>query len=111
MIDAKEPVEVPRGKIVDYLLDTAHPRGGPKARFFLAFGFSPAEPDAMAEALIDHLIGERCSVRADVAHGRRRLIAEGPLATPDGRGPRVRTVWQHETGAGWRLVTAVPLTR
>ncbi|WP_348271390.1 DUF6883 domain-containing protein [Methylobacterium sp. Leaf89] len=27
-------------KLVDYLLDLSHPRGGSKARFFLAFGFS-----------------------------------------------------------------------
>ncbi|AWN36983.1 hypothetical protein DK427_15600 [Methylobacterium radiodurans] len=66
----------------------------------------------MTEALIGHLIGERSAVRTDVVHGRRRLIAEGPLATPDGREPRVRTVWQYTAaGTGRRLVTAVSLTR
>jgi len=31
---------VERGKLVDYLLDLEHADGGPKARFFMAFGFS-----------------------------------------------------------------------
>ncbi|MGX7703302.1 DUF6883 domain-containing protein [Methylobacterium sp. Gmos1] len=47
-------LEVPGSKLVHYLLNVDHPKGGPKARFFLAFGFDPARPEVMAEALILH---------------------------------------------------------
>ncbi|WP_409565804.1 DUF6883 domain-containing protein [Methylobacterium sp. J-077] len=39
-------------KIVGYLLDPAHPKGGSKAKFLLHFGFSAAQPDILAEALV-----------------------------------------------------------
>ncbi|WP_245524468.1 DUF6883 domain-containing protein [Methylobacterium nonmethylotrophicum] len=45
-------LEVPGSKLVHYLLNVDHPKGGPKARFFLAFGFDPTQPETMAEALI-----------------------------------------------------------
>ena len=37
-------------------------------------------------------------------------LVEGPLATPSGRQPRVRTVWLVETGElAPRFITAYPL--
>ncbi|WP_279598472.1 DUF6883 domain-containing protein [Methylobacterium sp. J-026] len=44
MIDRdREPLfEVPEDKIVHYLLNVNHPKDGPKARYFLTFGFDPS---------------------------------------------------------------------
>ena len=41
-------------KILDYLLDLSHEEGGPKARFFMARGFSRASRQGFAEALVAH---------------------------------------------------------
>ena len=37
---------VDRGKILDYLLNDAHPDNGGKARFFASLGFSREDPDS-----------------------------------------------------------------
>ncbi|MCF4125408.1 DUF6883 domain-containing protein [Methylobacterium sp. SyP6R] len=103
-------LEVPGSNLVHYLLNVDHPKGGPKARFFLAFGFDPIQPEIMAEALIVQATDARCILRPVENGPYRRMIVEGPMETPDGRLPRVRSVWQWQDGAMWRLVTAVPLT-
>lgn len=39
-----------------------------------------------------------------------RYQVDGKLPTPDGRGPRIRTVWQRDKGQlAPRLITAYPL--
>ena len=108
--DWEPALEVPNSKVVNYLLNIDHPKGGPKARFFLTFGFDPAQPAVMAEALIAHAAEMRGTVRVTDTDGRRRMILEDPMRTPDMREPKVRTVWQLHEGVAWRLITAVPLT-
>ncbi|KMO34413.1 hypothetical protein VQ03_23430 [Methylobacterium tarhaniae] len=103
-------LEVPGSKLVHHLLNVDHPKGGPKARFFLAFGFDPGQPEIMAEALIMQATDARCILRSVELGPCRRMIVEGPMETPDGRRPRVRSVWQLQDGLMWRLLTAVPLT-
>jgi hypothetical protein len=51
---ASSACDAPRVKLRDYLLDQMHPDGGPKARFFEAFGYSPANITEFAAASIDH---------------------------------------------------------
>ena len=41
-------------KITDYLLNDAHPNNGGKAKFFMAFGFTPANWQELKNALLDH---------------------------------------------------------
>ena len=43
-------------KIAGYLLNLRHKQGGPKARFFLAFGFSLADPQTLGRAILDHAV-------------------------------------------------------
>jgi hypothetical protein len=45
---------VPERKVTHYLLNPAHPAGGGKAWFFLRFGFSVADWQKLAEALLRH---------------------------------------------------------
>jgi hypothetical protein len=100
---------VERGKIVDYLLNLTHRYGANKARFFREFGFRIEEWERMAEAFREH--GQACEVARmrETGHGPRFEV-EGELACPDGRRPRVRTVWQLDKGeVAPRLITAYPL--
>ena len=77
--------EIPDAKLVDYLLNPDHPNGGPKARFFLAFGFDARHPVVFAQALAAvHGSPDSRTRELDVG-GRRRLVVDGPIEAPDGR--------------------------
>lgn len=97
-------------KITDYLLSITSPRGRSKVRFFLRFGFSADNWQAFDEALrLQGAANEVVSI-VDTAHGLRYRV-DGIIETPDGRNPRIRTVWQINTGTDYpRLLTARPLT-
>ena len=100
---------VERGKVVEYLLNPAHPYGASKARFFVEFGFCIEQWEQLAEALREH--GRRHEVAGvrETGFGPRYTV-EGELSTPCGRRPRVRSVWQVDEGAiAPRLITAHPL--
>ena len=104
-----EQALVEREKIEDYLLNANHPFGASKAQFFTAFGFSLANWRQLAEALRVH--GRRHSVKQmrETGFGPRYEV-EGSLEAPDGRSPRVRSVWQWDHGAvAPRLLTAYPV--
>ncbi len=103
---AKTRVE--RKKIVEYLLSSSHPDGSAKARFFMRFGFSSEDWKIFARALRQH--GRAHDVTASVGsrHGTRYSV-DGLLKTPDGRKPKVRTVWVlAKRSKSPRLVTAYP---
>lgn len=100
--------EIAQAKLSDYLLDPSHPRGGPKARFLVRHGFARAYPSELEKSLRRHVVGSRR--REDPNAFGIFLVFEGPLTTPDGRNPRMRTVWQVETGSDVaQFVTAYPL--
>jgi len=104
-----EKAFVPPEKITGYLLDVTHDEGSGKALFFLQFGFSLAEWEALAHALLDHAHDHEI-VKQEVTLFGTRYIIEGVLKAPNGRAPKVRVVWfisQNETDP--RLVTAYPL--
>ncbi len=100
---------VEREKIVGYLLNPAHPFGTSKARFFGRFGFTADQWEVFAEKL------RRLGRSHDVVRSRQtpfgmRYEVDGELETPDGRRPRVRTVWQFdEDEVAPRLITAYPI--
>ena len=96
-------------KILGYLLNSSHRYGASKARFFAGFGFRLGDWGVLARALREH--GQRCEVSTERATGfGPRYELDGPLNTPDGRTPRVRTVWQLDLGqVAPRLITAYPL--
>jgi hypothetical protein len=101
---------VDEDKIVGYLLSSQHPDGRSKAVFFGSFGFSAARWELLADALRDHgLNGDVTSV-ATSDYGTRYSV-DGKIETPDGRNPRVRTVWLIDEREEPRLITAHPLRR
>ena len=100
---------VEREKIAGYLLNPSHRYGESKARFFTGFGFYVEGWETMAVALREH--GQRHEVaRVKETPFGPRYEVEGELLAPDGRRPRIRTVWQVDDGEiAPRLITAYPL--
>jgi hypothetical protein len=100
---------VDRSKIVDYLLSTTHPDGRAKAEFFLRFGFRADRWHELADALRGVGAANPVASLVETAYGLRYTV-DGPVRAPDGRAPRVRTVWIVEPGeVSARLITAHPL--
>ena len=100
---------VEREKIADYLLNPAHRYGASKARFFMHFGFRPEAWEQLAEALRQHGLAHDVTKARETGFGPRYEV-EGKLNCPNGRHPRVRSVWQLDQGEiAPRLLTAYPL--
>ncbi len=100
---------VEREKTVNYLLNLGHRYGASKARFFSGCGFRLAEWERLAEALREHGRTHEVARERETGFGPRYVV-EGPLTTPSGRRPGVRTVWQFDAGAvAPRLISAYPL--
>ncbi len=99
---------VEREKIVDYLLNAAHPDNGGKADFFLALGFSRDDWSALAGALRRLAEATEAIKSMESPHGQKYIL-DGCLETPGGKAPLVRTIWIVDRGqAAPRLVTAYP---
>ncbi len=104
-----EDARVDREKLTDYLLCVSHPDGASKAEFFARLGFRLEDWAALADALRRHGAHGGVVNTVDSAYGTRYAV-DGPLETPDGRNPLVRTVWIVEKGSARpRLITAHPL--
>lgn len=102
---------VPKRKITHYLLNPAHPAGGSKASFFLRFGFTIADWQRFADALLRHARENEVTTTDETPHGRRFAV-EGPLTAPDGSRLNVRSAWYISPGdVAPRFVTALPLRK
>jgi hypothetical protein len=100
---------VEQEKVVDYLLNASHRYGASKARFFAGFGFRIEEWAVLAEALREHGQQHEVSKVKQTVFGPRYQV-EGEIRAPDGRRPRVCTVWQLDEGqVAPRLITAYPV--
>lgn len=95
-------------KLTDYLLALAHPRGKAKAQFLLRFGYRAEAPHVLEGALLRH--ARDCEVvRKWVSPHGTKFELVGPLPSPDGRDPVVKSVWIIDHGASApRFVTMVP---
>lgn len=99
---------VDEDKILNYLLNSQHPDGAPKAKFFEALGFKADEWQALAVALVDVARSFDIMTFVESEHGQKYII-EGVIRSPINREAKVRTVWIVESGQdGPRLVTAYP---
>lgn len=104
-----ENARVERSKITDYLLAFDHPEGAGKAEFFASFGFSVAQWEVLADALLIHARTHPVSSSSRTQYGTKYRM-DGPICCPDGRSPTIRAVWIIDEGAeSPRLVTAHPL--
>lgn len=99
---------IDREKITEYLLNREHPDNGGKADFFISFGFSKEEWQTLAEAL--RVLARKSPVfqSLESVHGKKYIV-DGPIETPIGKTPIVRTIWIIDYGeTAPRLVTAYP---
>jgi hypothetical protein len=105
-----ERAYVEEQKIAGYLLSFSSEDGQHKAAFFERFGFMVDDWRALADALVQHAShGLVSAVEANEPFGLIYVV-EGPLRTPTGRRPDVRSVWEvREHGAAPRLITAYPV--
>lgn len=94
-------------KITGYLLSEEN--SGGKAAFFVAMGFSVAQPTALRQALLAHAAAHEVAGLSETPHGVKYII-DGTMQTPNGRAALVRAVWIVDAGSeAPRLVTAYPL--
>src|SRR5690348_13691884 len=101
--------EVPKAKIVFYLLNPNHRSGKSKARFFLGHGFAPERWEKLAEALRQHALENDVTQQKKSPLGTR-LVIEGSMPMPDEMVAKIRSVWFIESGERVpRFVTAYPL--
>ena len=100
---------VERAKVEGYLLNAAHPFGASKARFFARFGFRREAWEILAAALHEHGCSNPVVRFRETIFGTRYEV-EGALIAPDGRQPRIVSVWQVDRGEfAPRLITAYPM--
>lgn len=100
---------VDRAKIQDYLLSREHPDGRSKARFFQSLGFAAQRWEVLAAALKQHLLDNEAQHCQTTPFGMKWIV-EGPISTPKGSEPLVRSIWFTATDAGEpRLVTVYPI--
>lgn len=96
-------------KIRLYLLNPDHDDGGPKAKFFLGWGFDISRPQELNDALIAHACAPNLiEVNHSYPYGPR-FIYVGPMQSPNGMTPKVMSVWEvlHGTSFG-KFITAHP---
>jgi len=97
-------------KIRNYLLNIDHKDGGPKAKFFIAGGFSLDDPAPFVAALKQHFLENPPTTEKTDNFGGVRITIDAPMAVPDGRTPMVRTVWKIGEGQTLpRLISAYPI--
>jgi hypothetical protein len=99
---------IEQAKIVDYLLNASHPDNGGKARFFMGWGFTPADWQAFAQAIVGMVGRNDVALRLKSSWGEKYVV-DGALDAPGGTTPPVRTIWIVDGLHGVpRLVTAYP---
>jgi hypothetical protein len=95
-------------KLIDYLLNSEHKRGGAKAKLLLQFGYSLENWQQLESDIRKfHLVAD-VNVVKETAYGMRYEVSVNML-TPIDRQLFVKTVWQIDTGTNFpRLITLVP---
>src|SRR5438093_12805837 len=84
---------VERQKVVEYLLNAAHPDNGGKAKFFQSLGFSVADPERLASALL--LVARDGDVIESIqsSHGQKYVVDGWIPSQIDSTRGMVRTIW------------------
>lgn len=99
--------EIDDKKIIDYLLNLQHRDGGPKAKFFIRFGFSIICWRNLCVALKQHAVNNLVVEMVESEYGKKYVVT-CEIATPDGRNPCINTVWIVVDEAFPRLIAAYP---
>jgi hypothetical protein len=104
----KDIAVIDRAKLIDYLLNPVHRRGGSKAKFLIRYGYSSANWQELETAIRESHLNADVDIVKQTAYGIRYEISAF-IDTPAGQAIRVRTVWQIDTGTDFpRLITLIP---
>jgi hypothetical protein len=96
-------------KVTEYLLNSDHPIGAAKAKFFKGVGFSVAKVEEFVDALRTHAAQNKIASVIPHDYGVKTVI-DCFLPTPSGKPYCIRSVWNdHQDGHPPRLITAHPL--
>jgi filamentous hemagglutinin len=107
-LPAQSRGEIPKRKILDYLLAEAHPVGTAKAHFFHKHGFKRRDWELLVDALMKHARHNAVMKREASRFGMKYVI-KGRLRCPDGESPMIFAVWFIAAGGtAPRLVTPYP---
>jgi len=100
-----EQAHVPVEKLVDYCLNSDHPRGRHKARVFAAtLGVSSADAEQLRSALLSAAVsGDTVSTESD-AYGQRYVL-DFPMDGPLGQAT-VRSAWIVRTSEDFPRLTS-----
>ena len=94
-------------KLIDYLLNPAHPQGHSKAAFFGQFGFERERPDIFRHALIE--AASSASMQEFITPYGTKYVGTGILRAPVGGDVQIVMVWMLRDGLPPPiLVTAYP---
>ena len=108
MLPNREQAYIPKAKLTRYLLSETHAVGKAKAKYFRSFGYSEANADQLADALLIIAKSEKVSQEVATPYGTKYIV-EGEVLTPSGTIARIRTVWVVEAhDKRPRFVTAYP---
>jgi hypothetical protein len=93
-------------KITQYLLNTTHPTGSGKAKFFNAFGYSHSNWLDFKRALLDHPQMHSVTSQTSTGYGEKYTVSCS-IKTPYGLNPCIISVWIIEpSDPAPRFVTA-----
>lgn len=96
-------------KVTDYLLNSDHPMGGAKAKFFMSVGFSSTRVEEFASALREHAAQNKIADVNPHPYGVKTVV-DCFMTTPSGKPYCIRSVWNdYQDGASPKLITAHPL--
>ncbi|MCK4728450.1 MAG: hypothetical protein KAT27_05975 [Desulfobacterales bacterium] len=108
MLPNHEQAYIPEPKLTKYLLSETHAVGRAKAKYFRSLGYTEANADQLADALLMIAKPKGVSQEVTTPYGTKYVV-EGDLFTPIGTTVRIRTVWVVEShDERPRFVTAYP---
>ena len=108
MLPNHEQAYIPEPKLTKYLLSETHAVGRAKAKYFRSLGYTEANADQLADALLMIAKSKGVSQEVTTPYGTKYVV-EGDLFTPIGTTVRIRTVWVVEShDERPRFVTAYP---
>ncbi len=99
---------IEQAKLVDYLLNPDHERGGSKAKLLIECGYSSDNWQQLDTDIRAYHLTAEVTLTKETPYGMRYTVI-GPLVTPAGRQLSIRTIWQIDKGTDFpRLITLIP---
>lgn len=99
---------IEKSKIIDYLLNIHHKRGGSKAKMLLNYGYSPENWQQLESDIRKFHLNAEVSIIKETSYGiRYEIISE--ILTPIHKPLLMKSVWQIDKGTEIpRLITMIP---